>query len=266
MIRFESVYFAYEKGKWAVENLNFEIKKGEFVALLGSNGSGKSTIARLTDGLLLPNKGNVFVDGINSKDSPNILKSKVGIVFQNPDDQFVGTTVEEDIAFGLENLNIERKEAHRRVYEITKRLGIFRYLKSSPSMLSGGEKQKVAIAGVLAMQPDYLVLDEVTALLDPVSRKEIFNLVYTIAGESNIGVLYITHISEEVLPVERIILISNGKKIKEGGSEEIFSDYKVLESVGVSVPAIFKVYSFLKRRKPDTSPQELSESTLLNKL
>ena len=265
MIRFENVYFAYEKENWAVENLNFKLEKGEFVALLGSNGSGKSTIARLTDGLLLPNKGNVFVDGINSKDAPQILKSKVGIVFQNPDDQFVGTTVEEDIAFGLENLNVEREEARKRVYEISKRLGIFKYLKSSPSMLSGGEKQKVAIAGVLAMQPDYLVLDEITALLDPISRKEIFNLVRSVAIESNIGVLYITHISEEVVPIKRIILISNGHMIKEGNGGEIFSDYGLLESIGVSVPAVFRVYSFLKG-KYDLSVQTLSENTLLDKL
>lgn len=265
MIQFENVYFAYEKEDWAVENLSFKLGKGEFVALLGSNGSGKSTIARLTDGLLLPNKGNVFVDGINSKDASHILKSKVGIVFQNPDDQFVGTTVEEDIAFGLENLNVEREEARKRIYEISKRLGIFKYLKSSPSMLSGGEKQKVAIAGVLAMQPDYLVLDEVTALLDPISRKEIFNLVHSIAVERNIGVLYITHISEEVVPIERIILISNGKKIKEGRSGEIFSDYQLLESIGVSVPAVFRVYSFLKE-KTDFSVQTLLEGVLLDKL
>jgi len=265
MIQFENVYFAYEKEDWAVENLSFKLNKGEFVALLGSNGSGKSTIARLADGLLLPNKGNVYVDGINSKNSLNVLKSKVGIVFQNPDDQFVGTTVEEDIAFGLENLNIEREEAHKRVYEISRRLNIFKYLKSSPSMLSGGEKQKVAIAGVLAMQPDYLVLDEITALLDPVSRREIFSLVYSIVKESNIGVLYITHISEEVVPVERIILISNGKKIKEGKSADIFSDYQLLESIGVSVPAVFRVYSFLKG-KTDFSVQTLSESALLDKI
>ena len=265
MIRFENVYFAYEKEKWAVENLSFKLEKGEFVALLGSNGSGKSTIARLADGLLLPNKGNVYVDDINSKDAPHILKSKVGIVFQNPDDQFVGTTVEEDIAFGLENLNIEREEAHRRVHEISRRLNIFKYLKSSPSMLSGGEKQKVAIAGVLAMQPEYLVLDEITALLDPISRKEIFNLVLSIAMENNIGVLYITHISEEVVPIKRIILISNGHMIKEGNGEEIFSDCKLLESAGVSVPAIFRVYSFLKG-KLNISAGLLSENALLNKL
>jgi energy-coupling factor transport system ATP-binding protein len=263
MIRFQNVYFAYEENSWAVENLSFTLKKGELVALLGSNGSGKSTIARLADGLLLPNKGKVFVDDIDSAKDPNLLKSKVGIVFQNPDDQFVGTTVEEDIAFGLENLNVPRDEARRIILDIVRRLKIEKYLKSSPSMLSGGEKQKVAIAGALAMRPDYLVLDEITALLDPVSRKEIFDLVTSIARDSNIGVLYITHISEEALLLHRIILLSQGKKVKEGTVQEIFSDRELLQSVGVSMPAFFVIANLLSNK---TNGLTLSEEKLLSKI
>ncbi len=235
MIEFDNVYFSYGNG-WAVEDFNLKIKKGEFVALLGSNGSGKSTVARLTNGLFLPDKGNIFIDGKETSKARDELKAKVGLVFQNPDDQFVGTTVEEDIAFGLENLAIEREEAKRRIMEIAELLDIKKYLRSSPSMLSGGEKQKVAIAGVLVMQPEYLILDEITALLDPVSRKEIFNFVFSIAKEKNMGVLYITHMSNEALNADRVVLIHQGKKISEGTPQNVFSNFSLVRSCGVSIP------------------------------
>ncbi len=247
MIRFENVYFTYNRENWAVEDLNFTIGKGEFVALAGSNGSGKSTIARLTDGLFLPNQGKISVDGLNSKESESLLKSKVGLVFQNPDDQFVGTTVEEDIAFGLENLAIPRAEAILRINRITEMLNIKQYLHSSPAMLSGGEKQKVAIASVLVMQPDYLVLDEITALLDPLSRKEILNFVYSFAKENRIGVLYITHIMDEALVADKVILISEGKKVKEGIPSKVLTDRSFLNSIGVSAPLIVYISSELFR-------------------
>ncbi len=236
MIRFTDVYFAYDKYDWAVENLNFTIEKGEFVALIGSNGSGKSTIARLTDGLFLPQKGSVLVDNLNSREYSSILKSRVGLVFQNPDDQFVGATVEEDIAFGLENMAISRDEAKKRIEQATETLGIAQYLHSSPSMLSGGEKQKAAIAAVLVMHPDYLVLDEITALLDPVARKQILSFVYSFAKENNIGVLYITHITEEALLADKVLLLLKGKIVRKGIPEKVLVDEQFLNSIGVSVP------------------------------
>jgi len=190
MIHFKDVSFAYKEGKWAVRHINFTVNKGEFVSIIGGNGSGKSTIARLSDGLLLPQEGSVFVDEMNShaKKDEFLIKEKVGVVFQNPDNQFVGTTVEEDIAFGLENIGIERVEAKARIKQISSLLGIDKYLHGSPSYLSGGEKQKVAIASVLVMQPDYLVMDEITALLDPVkissdifhSQNIVFHILFTI--------------------------------------------------------------------------------------
>ncbi|NIA10776.1 MAG: energy-coupling factor transporter ATPase [Nitrospiraceae bacterium] len=265
MIRFENVYFSYEKENWAVEDLGFTIENGEFVALAGSNGSGKSTIARLTDGLFLPQKGRVLVDGLNSKENAALLKSKVGLVFQNPDDQFVGTTVEEDIAFGLENLAVPRGEAKARIKKIINILNIKQYLHSSPAMLSGGEKQKVAIAGVLVMQPDYLVLDEITALLDPLSRKEILNLVYSIAKKNNIGVLYITHIIDEALLADKVILISEGKKVKEGIPSEVFNDKKFLNSIGVAVPIPVYISSELSK-KGLVENIVTSEEELLNEI
>ena len=247
MIHFANVYFAYEGDDWAVENLNFTIKKGEFVALIGSNGSGKSTIARLTDGLFLPQKGNVLVDDFNSREYSSMLKSRVGLVFQNPDDQFVGATVEEDIAFGLENMAIFRDEAKKRIEQATEALGIAQYLHSSPSMLSGGEKQKAAIAAVLVMHPDYLVLDEITALLDPVARKEILRFVYSFAKENNIGVLYITHITEEALLADKVLLLLKGKIVKEGIPGEVLVNERFLNSIGVSVPLPVYISSKLKR-------------------
>ncbi len=236
MIRFDNVCFAYEGKNWAVENINFTIKPGEFVALVGSNGSGKSTIARLTDGLLLPQNGEVIVDNINSKNDSNTLKAKVGLVFQNPDDQFVGATVEEDLAFGLENMSVSPKDARERIRRVADILQITEYLNSSPSMLSGGEKQKAAIAAVLVMQPNYLVLDEITALLDPIARKEILKFVYGFSKDNNIGVLYITHLTNEALIADKVILLSGGKIAKEGKPKEVLSDIDFLNGIGVEVP------------------------------
>jgi len=235
MIRFENVSFAYEEGKWAVQHINFNVKKGEFISIIGGNGSGKSTIARLSDGLLVPQEGNVFVDGLNSKvdEDSTLMKRHVGLVFQNPDNQFVGSTVEEDLAFGLENIGIERKEAKRRIEQVSSLLGIKKYLYSPPTALSGGEKQKVAIAGVLVMQPDYLVMDEVTALLDPTGRKEIVNLIHSLL-EKQIGIIYITHITEEVLRSDRVIVLNNGKIVKEDKPEAILQDVNLLNANGIA--------------------------------
>ncbi len=265
MIRFENVYFSYEESNWAVENLSISIEKGEFVALLGSNGSGKSTIARLANGLFLPNKGAVLIDGKPTSEIREQAKAKVGLVFQNPDDQFVGTTVEEDLAFGLENLGIERREAKERIARISELLKIKQYLRSSPSMLSGGEKQKVAIAGILVMQPDYLVLDEITALLDPASRKEIFSLVKDISEERGMGVLYITHISDESLSADKIILLDKGKKIAEGKPFDLLRSFVLLNSAGVSVPDSVFLSEHLQRLKV-IKETVLTEEALLSEI
>jgi len=250
MIEFREVFFEYEDNKWAVENLNFSFDKGQFVSIIVGNGSGKSTIARLTNGLLLSQKGKVIVDGITT-DDPNIgnsIKAKVGIVFQNPDNQFIGMTVEEDIAFGLENLNVDRNEAHRRVTEVSEMLGIEKYLSSPPSILSGGEKQKVAIAGALVLTPEYLVLDEVTSLLDPISRREIISIVKSLVKNQGIGVLYITHNTEEIVDSDYIVAINKGKIVTKGKAKEVFSNVEYLHSIGVSVPGDIYVSYYLKKR------------------
>lgn len=250
MINFHEVFFGYENNKWVVENLNFTFDKGQFVSIIGSNGSGKSTIARLTNGLLIPQEGKVFVDGISTSDpkTGSSIVAKVGIVFQNPDNQFIGMTVEEDIAFGLENLNIERAESRRRIIEISKMLDIEKYLYSPPAILSGGEKQKVAIAGALVLTPDYLVLDEVTALLDPTSRKEIVSIVKSLVRNQGIGVLYITHNTEEIMDADYIIAVNKGKIVSEGIVKEVFKDVEYLHSIGISVPGdIYASYNLKKK-------------------
>jgi len=250
MIEFHEVFFEYENSKWAVEDLNFSFDKGQLVSIIGANGSGKSTIARLTDGLLIPQRGKVLVDGFSTDDSkvgPSI-RTRVGIVFQNPDNQFIGMTVEEDIAFGLENLNIERSEAHRKIIEVSKILDLEKYLSSPPSILSGGEKQKVAIAGALVLTPDYLVLDEVTALLDPISRKDIISIVESLVKNQGIGVLYITHNTEEIIDSDYIIAISKGKIVNKGTSKEVFKNVDYLHSIGVSVPGDVYISYHLKKR------------------
>jgi energy-coupling factor transport system ATP-binding protein len=250
MIEFHDVSFEYEDGKWAVENLKFSLDKGQFVSVIGGNGSGKSTIARLTNGLLLPQKGKIYVDSVPTDDPhlANSIKAKVGIVFQNPDNQFIGMTVEEDIAFGLENLNFNWKEAHQRVMEVSKLLGIEKYLPSPPSFLSGGEKQKVAIAGALVLTPEYLVLDEVTSLLDPVGRKEILLIVKSLVKSQGIGVLYITHNTDEIVDSDYIIAIKKGKIVTEGKVKEVFDNVEYLHSIGVSVPGDIYVSYYLKKR------------------
>lgn len=238
MLAFKNVYFAYKENDWVLNDLNFEIGEGEFVSIIGCNGSGKSTIARLSSGLLVSQKGEVTVDddSFSNVSQASNARRKVGIVFQNPDNQFIGMTVEEDIAFGLGNYNIEREEAHRRVEEISSSFKIAKYLKFPPSMLSGGEKQKVAIASVLVLYPKYLVLDEITSLLDPQSRLEILEFVRSIALERKISLLYITHNPEEAITFDKVIVISGGKAMFEGQPLEIFKKVHLLENIGVSVP------------------------------
>ncbi len=249
MIEFRDVSFAYDKHQ-VVESVSFSIEKGEFVTLIGANGSGKSTIACLTNGLLLPFEGKVSVDGVSTDDISlgRTIKRKVGLVFQNPDNQFIGMTVEEDLAFGLENENIERDEAMVRIASVAELLGIEHCLSSPPYLLSGGEKQKVAIASVLVLMPDYIVLDEVTSLLDPFGRKEILSIVKDLAGNQGKGVLFITHNTEEIVDSDDVLVVSNGKIVLHGGVKEVFADVDFLQSIGISIPPDVYVASILKKK------------------
>lgn len=247
MLFFNNVYFSYEEGKSLINGLSFSIEKGKIVSLLGKNGSGKSTIARLANGLLTPNKGNIIVDDIKvGQQSDNEIKKRVGLVFQNPDNQFIGITVLEDLAFGLENLNFPKEEAFKRIKEISDLLGISEFLNFPPSFLSGGEKQKIAIASSLVLDPSFLILDEVTSLLDPVERNSVIKIVKRIAKERNIGVLYITHNPDEAILFDEILILNNGKVEISGLPEEVLVEIEYLRKVGISIPSIvdlsYKLY------------------------
>ncbi len=221
-----------------VKDVNLEIEKGSFVALVGHNGCGKSTLAKLLNGLFIPHKGTVEVDGMTTDDPKNIFKirSTVGMVFQNPDNQMVTSIVEEDIAFGPENLGVPQKEIVERVKWALDKVGMSKFAKNTTTKLSGGQKQRIAIAGALAMHPQVLVLDESTAMLDPQGRKEVLEVVHSLNKEENMTVVLITHFMEEVLGADKVVVMNHGQKVTEGTPMEVFSRSQLLDEVGLKIP------------------------------
>ncbi len=239
MLCADQVTFRYrEAGKNAVDGLSLSIKRGEFVAVLGANGCGKSTLAKHFNAILLPTSGQVLIEGISTEQEENLiqLRQKVGMVFQNPDNQIVATVVEEDVAFALENLGVEPTVMRERVDEAMKLAGIYQYRDKAPHHLSGGQKQRVAIAGVLAMQPDCLILDEATAMLDPVGRDKVMRTVHRLNRECGITVAAITHYMEEAATADRVIVMSEGKIVMEGTPKEVFSQVDKLRELHLDVP------------------------------
>lgn len=239
MLCADQVTFRYrEAGKNAVDGLSLSIKRGEFVAVLGANGCGKSTLAKHFNAILLPTSGQVLIEGISSEQEENLmqLRQRVGMVFQNPDNQIVATVVEEDVAFALENLGVEPAVMRERVDEAMKLAGIYQYRDKAPHHLSGGQKQRVAIAGVLAMQPDCLILDEATAMLDPVGRDKVMRTVHRLNRECGITVAAITHYMEEAATADRVIVMSEGKIVMEGTPKEVFSQVDKLRELHLDVP------------------------------
>ena len=222
----------------AVKNVSFEVEEGEFVAVLGSNGSGKSTLAKLINALFVPTEGTVTVCGIDTRDEARAwdVRAACGMVFQNPDNQLVATIVEEDVAFGLENMGVEPKAIRRRVDEALSAVGMSEYAKSAPHMLSGGQKQRVAIAGVLAMKPRVIVFDESTAMLDPVGRAEVMSVVRRLNREEGITILWITHFMEEAAQADRILVIDRGELKAGGAPKEVFRQEALLRESGLDVP------------------------------
>ncbi len=265
MLVFDSVSFSYDGENWIVKDLSLKIGAGELVGLLGKNGSGKSTIARLANGLLTPNKGRVLLNGTDIRSKESEAKAKVGLVFQNPDNQFIGITVEEDLAFGLENMNVPRQEALQRIEEVSTAIGIKDFLKYPPNLLSGGEKQKIAIASALVLRPSFLILDEVTSLLDPIERSLILGVVIDIARQSKVGVLYVTHNSEELVSMDKVLVLHNGKVVREGPPSSILTDVDFLERSGVSAPLTCILSTRLLEKKLVTKKHVLVE-TLVNEL
>lgn len=239
MIRVNHVSFCYEEGgKEAVRDVSLCVPQGAFYAILGQNGSGKSTLAKLLNGLYIPNQGDVTIDGMNTREEKNTwdIRRQVGMVFQNPDNQLVATLVEEDVAFGPENLGLERDEIRRRVDQALDMVGMREYARHEPHRLSGGQKQRVAIAGVIAMRPECMILDEATAMLDPSGRKEVMETVEKLHHECGITVLMITHHMSEAARANRIIVLDDGNVLLDGTPEEVFSRYDVLRTAGLDVP------------------------------
>lgn len=239
MIRVNSISYRYsEEGQYALKDVSFEVKKGEMLAIVGHNGSGKSTLAKHMNGLLLPDDGEVTVDGMSTADEALIqeIRRRVGMVFQNPDNQIVTTVVEEDVGFGPENLGLATDEIIRRVKEALKAVGMTAYARSAPHMLSGGQKQRVAMAGMLAMRPEVLVLDEATAMLDPSGRDEVLSTVRRLNRESGITVVMITQYMEEATMCDRVAVMAKGRLRMLDTPRNVFSSAKELRELGIDAP------------------------------
>lgn len=257
-IVFDNVSFDYEdtekeNSKNAIVDLSVTIKKGEFVCLIGRNGSGKSTFAKLSNAILLPDEGVVTVDGIDTKDDGKKfdIRKKVGMIFQNPDNQIVATAVDEDVAFGPENLGLDREEIIKRVDFSLEAVGMTDYKNYEPHKLSGGQKQRVAIAGVIAMRPDYIFFDESTSMLDPKGRKQILKLAKKLNRELGIGIVFITHHMREVSMFDRVIVLGDGKIVLDDSPENLFSNIEKLKSFGLDLPEVSKFALKLKQNGID---------------
>lgn len=239
----------------ALNDVSFSVEEGEFVALVGHNGSGKSTLAKMLNGLLIPMFGNILVDGLNTRDENNLyeIRRRLGVVFQNPDNQMVATIIEDDIAFGPENLGISPEEIDKRVDWALSCVGMSEHRKGMPFRLSGGQKQRIAIAGVLALKPRILVLDESTAMLDPKGRQEILSVVKKLNKEEKMTVILITHYMDEATEADRILIMKNGR-LEYNGGKEIFLDEQRLKSYGLDVPTHIHIANRLREQGMNIAP------------
>lgn len=266
-IKFENVSFRYENAEdepelpLALKNINLTVNKGELVAVLGHNGSGKSTLAKLTNAILVPESGKVSVMGMDTanEDLKYEIRRKVGMVFQNPDNQIVATIVEDDVAFGPENLGVEPDEIRIRVDESLKAVEMYEMRQAEPHNLSGGQKQRVAIAGILAMQTDGIVFDEPTAMLDPRGRQAVMDTILRINKEQGKTVMFITHFMDEAVLADRVIVVNNGEIMTDGTPQEVFSDIGRLKKVGLDVPQARELQYRLKENGIDLNGNILFE-------
>ena len=252
----------------AVDGVDIDIKEGQFVAILGHNGSGKSTFAKHINALLLPSDGTIWIDGINTSEEPELWKvrQKAGMVFQNPDNQIIGTVVEEDVGFGPENMGVPTEDIWKRVNESLEKTGMTAYRHHSPNKLSGGQKQRVAIAGVMAMRPKCIVLDEPTAMLDPNGRKEVLAAVHQLNKQENVTVVLITHYMEEVIDADHVIVMDGGHVVMEGTPREIFSQVETLKKYRLDVPQVTLLAHELKQSGVDIPDGILTTEELVNAL
>ena len=262
MIQTEKLVYEYEKRdeegnvigtSRAIDEVDIEAKEGQFIAILGHNGSGKSTLAKHLNAILMPTEGSVWVDGKNTSNPDELwnVRQSAGMVFQNPDNQIIGTVVEEDVGFGPENLGVPTDEIWQRVEESLKAVGMIEYRHHSPNKLSGGQKQRVAIAGVVAMEPKCIVMDEPTAMLDPVGRREVLKTVHKLRKQKKVTVILITHYMEEVVDADKIFVMDHGKVVMEGSPKEIFSKVDELKSYRLDVPQVTILVDELRKRGLD---------------
>lgn len=277
MVQAEQLIFEYEKrdeegnvigASRAIDRVDLDVKEGQFIAILGHNGSGKSTLAKHINAILVPTEGTIWVDGKDTKDPEELwnVRQSAGMVFQNPDNQIIGTVVEEDVGFGPENLGVPTDEIWQRVEESLKAVGMLSYRHHSPNKLSGGQKQRVAIAGVVAMEPKCIVLDEPTAMLDPMGRKEVLKTVQKLREQKQVTVILITHYMEEVVDADRIYVMDHGHVVMEGTPREIFSRVEELKNYRLDVPQVTILADELKKRGLDIPAGILKKEELVEAL
>ncbi len=272
IIRMEGVSFSYNSDDpqqtQALQGVSLSIEPGEFVAIVGRNGSGKSTLAKHINAILTPTSGEVWVDGISTKDTDSVfaIRQIAGMVFQNPDNQIVATIVEEDVAFGPENLGIPSDEIRRRIDEALSLVRMSDYALHPPHLLSGGQKQRVAIAGVLAMHPKILILDESTAMLDPLGRQEVMETALRLNRERGMTVVLITHHMDEAVRAERVIVLDRGRVVLDGSTREVFSQVDLLRQLGLDVPQVTSLAQLLREQGLNLQPDVLTVGEMVEQL
>lgn len=267
-IEFKNVSFRYEEEQpYVLRNVSFQVEAGEWLAIIGHNGSGKSTIAKLMNGLLFPTEGEIMINGIPLNEE-NLweIRRQVGMVFQNPDNQFVGTTVRDDVAFGLENRGVPRSEMMNRITSSLEQVRMQDYLLNEPYRLSGGQKQRVAIAGVLAISPSVIILDEATAMLDPLGRKEILDTVHRVQAEQQLGLITITHDLNEVMQAHRVLVMNDGEIWTTTVPRELVKRETELQQIGLDVPFVTQLAHALERQGIILSEQPIDHEELLDAL
>ncbi|ABS20507.1 energy-coupling factor ABC transporter ATP-binding protein [Bacillus cytotoxicus] len=268
-LRVQNVSFQYPGATaYALKDVSFSLNEGEWVSVIGQNGSGKSTLAKLLNGLFLPESGTITVNGTMALSEETVwdIRKQIGMVFQNPDNQFVGTTVQDDVVFGLENIGMPREQMVERMKQALHLVRMEEFLHEEPHSLSGGQKQRVAIAGILALQPSILILDEATSMLDPKGRVEVVETVRQLVDEKGITVLSITHDLEEAAQSDRIIVLNKGEILEEGTPQKIFKSSHMLKEIGLDVPFSVKIAELLKRSEIPLQNTHLTMESLVNEL
>lgn len=269
IIDVEHIAYRYtEDHPWVLTDVSFSVSQGEWLAIIGHNGSGKSTLAKCLNGLIVPQKGTVRVGGYDTKDESAIweIRRRVGMVFQNPDNQFVGATVQDDVAFGMENHGVPRDEMIRRLKRALKLVQMDQFADRQPHRLSGGQKQRVAIAGIVALQPIIVILDEATSMLDPEGRREIIRTIRSLNREHGLTVISITHDLNEAMDADRILVMNQGKMIREGTPRDIFQRPDLLERIGLDLPFSIKLRNLLREKGVPLTEKALSQEELVNEL